>query len=88
MAPVTLHMRFPVAILFVNSFLIALAAICVLLRLWVRRMKRFALQVNDYAIIVAWASTICSNPTRDSLTICVARFFRPDYHHEFLCVEE
>ncbi len=59
MAPLTMHMRFPVAILVVNSLLIALAAIAVILRLWARRVKRTLLQVNDYAIIVAWASTFC-----------------------------
>ena len=58
MAPVTSHMRLPVAILAINSFMITLSFIVVVLRLWSRTFKRITLQSSDYVIILAWVSLI------------------------------
>lgn len=58
MAPVQPGMKFPVAILFVNSLLVALSAACVCLRLWARRLRKVSLQTNDYLMCCSWVSTI------------------------------
>lgn len=66
MAPITAQMRYPVALIFINSIMITMAALAICLRLWSRRMKRTFLQFNDYIILVAWVGTIfCSLSNRD-----------------------
>ena len=59
MAPVTIRMVFPVALLFINSCMIALAAVAIALRLWSRRLKRVQLRANDYNVLIAWVCLEC-----------------------------
>ena len=59
MAPVTIRMVFPVALLFINSCMIALAAVAIALRFWSRRLKRVQLRANDYNVLIAWVCLEC-----------------------------
>lgn len=47
-------MRFPTAVLAVNTVGLALSFLAVNLRLWSRYMRRVKLKLSDYTIIVSW----------------------------------
>lgn len=59
MAPVTIRMVFPVALLFINSCMIALAVLAIALRFWSRRLKKVQIRANDYIVLIAWVCSEC-----------------------------
>ncbi|KAI0888724.1 uncharacterized protein GGS22DRAFT_152222 [Annulohypoxylon maeteangense] len=54
MAPYNTSMRFPTAVLIVNSCGLALAFFAVLLRFWARYIRRVKVRLCDYMIVASW----------------------------------
>ncbi|KAI0844754.1 hypothetical protein F5Y00DRAFT_255798 [Daldinia vernicosa] len=54
MAPYTPSMRFPTAVLVVNSVGLAISFAAVGLRFWSRSMRRAKVRLSDYTIVVSW----------------------------------
>ncbi|OTB13180.1 hypothetical protein K445DRAFT_170932 [Daldinia sp. EC12] len=58
MAPYTPSMRFPTAVLVVNSIGLAISFAAVGLRFWSRSMRRVKLRLSDFTIVISWIFTL------------------------------
>jgi hypothetical protein len=54
MAPYRTSMTFPTAILVVNTGGLIISFIAVVLRFWVRKLRRTKLRLSDYTIVASW----------------------------------
>ncbi|KAF3062123.1 hypothetical protein GL218_03952 [Daldinia childiae] len=58
MAPYTPSMRFPTAVLVVNSIGLAISFAAVGLRFWSRSLRRVKTRLSDYTIVISWLFTL------------------------------